>query len=283
MSLTVPGIVLAATPIGDPADASDHLRHLLASAAVIAAEDTRRERALARRLDVTISGRVVSFYDHNERSRIPLLLAAAQTGTVAVISDAGSPLLADPGFPLVRAAVAAGVEVRCAPGPSALLAALVLSGLPADRFVFDGFVPRAAGARAAWLDQVAGETRTVVVFEAARRLAQTLADCADRLGGERPAVIARELTKPHQELIRGSLTELAAQAQARALKGEITLVIAGAAPAGLDLANPAMARLIEEVEQRVNTGEGLKQASAIVAGSAGLPRRALYQAVLDRR
>ncbi|MDR0592560.1 MAG: rRNA small subunit methyltransferase 1 [Bifidobacteriaceae bacterium] len=228
MALAATGIVLAATPIGDPADASEHLRRLLASADLIAAEDTRRLRQLAARLGVKIGGRVLSFYDHNERSRLDLLLAAARAGLVVVVSDAGLPLLSDPGFALVRAAIAEGVPVTCAPGPSAVLTALVLSGLPTDRFAFDGFVPRAAGARSAWLGQVAAEPRTVVVFESARRLAQTLSDAVRLLGPDRPAALARELTKPHQELIRGPLGELADAAAARELKGEVTLVIGGA-------------------------------------------------------
>ncbi|MDR1634826.1 MAG: 16S rRNA (cytidine(1402)-2'-O)-methyltransferase [Bifidobacteriaceae bacterium] len=278
-----PGIVLAATPIGNVADASDHLRELLGSADVIAAEDTRRLGALARRLGVTVKGRVISCHDHNERSRLDWLLDQARQGVVVVVTDAGWPLVCDPGFTLVRAAIAEGVAVDCAPGPSAVLTALALSGLPSARFAFDGFVPRAQGARAAWLDQLALETRTVVAFESARRLASTLSAAADRLGAERPAVIARELTKPHQELIRGSLGSLAAEAMTRELKGEVTLVIGGAA-ASASRSDPAnMGQLVQEVEELVSAGASLKQAAAGVAGAAGVSTRALYQAVLDRR
>lgn len=275
--------MLAATPIGDVADASDHLRELLGSADVVAAEDTRRVRALARRLGVAITGRVVSFYDHNERARVDSLLEEAGRGVVAVVSDAGLPLISDPGFALVRAAIAEGVPVTCAPGPSAVLTALALSGLPTDRFAFDGFAPRARGPRAAWLDQLAGEARTVVVFESARRLAATLSDAAARLGPDRPAVIARELTKPHQEVIRGTLGTLAADALSRDLKGEVTLVIGGA-PAALGAPDgAAVETAVKEVEALGATGLGLSQAVSAVAASAGLPKRTLYQAVLAAR
>ncbi|MDR0627308.1 MAG: 16S rRNA (cytidine(1402)-2'-O)-methyltransferase [Bifidobacteriaceae bacterium] len=287
MNSKSPGIVLVASPIGNPADASDHLRDLLHSATLVAAEDTRRLRALARRLEVTVTGKVVSFYDHNERSRIPLLLAHARTGVVAVVSDAGTPLLSDPGFPLVKAAIEASIEVRCAPGPSAVLVALSLSGLPADRFAFDGFVPRAARARAAWLEQIAAEQRTVVVFEAGRRVAQTLAEAAERLGADRPGVIARELTKPHQELIRGSLAELAASAAEREFKGEVTLVIGAARHLPPHQDGAGLAALVQAVDRLTAEGRGLKEAVAAVAaqpGSAGqahVSKRALYQAVLE--
>ncbi|MDR1189258.1 MAG: 16S rRNA (cytidine(1402)-2'-O)-methyltransferase [Bifidobacteriaceae bacterium] len=282
MSLVAPGIVLAATPIGDPADASDHLRALLATADLVAAEDTRRLRDLARRLGVKVAGRVVSFYDHNERARLPLLLEQARAGLVVVVSDAGMPLISDPGFPLVRAAIDADIPVTCAPGPSAVLTALALSGLPTDRFAFDGFVPRTAAGRAEWLDRLGGEQRTVVAFESARRVGATLADAADRLGSDRPAVVARELTKPHQELIRGTLGELATVVASRELKGEVTLVIgAPVVKATPDAA--ALVELVRQVERRVGAGAGLKEAVAVVAETASLSKRALYEAVLEGR
>jgi 16S rRNA (cytidine1402-2'-O)-methyltransferase len=230
---------------------------------------------------VAVGGRVVSFYDHNERSRLPSLLAAARVGTVAVVSDAGLPLISDPGFSLVRAAIEAGVPVTCAPGPSAVLTALALSGLPTDRFAFDGFVPRAAAARAAWLSQVADERRTLVVFESPHRLPATLSDAAARLGRDRPAAVTRELTKPHQEVLRGTLGELAALAAGRELKGEITLVIGAATPPDPDAA--AMGALIDQVEARAAAGAGLKQAAAEAAQAAGVTKRSLYQAVLEAR
>jgi 16S rRNA (cytidine1402-2'-O)-methyltransferase len=269
--------------LGNPLDASQHLKDLLAQADVVAAEDTRRLRALAARLGVTLGGRVVSFYDHNERSRVPELLAAARQGTVVVVSDAGSPLVSDPGYVLVRQAIEAGLPVGVAPGPSAVVAALAVSGLPCDRFCFEGFPPRRAGERAARFAALAGETRTLVFFEAARRLAATLAELAGALGPDRPAAVCRELTKVHQEVRRGGLGELAAWAQAGVL-GEVTLVVAGAADGagsatGIDLASD----LVPAVLARADSGERLKEAVAEVAAAHGVPKRALYEAALAAR
>jgi 16S rRNA (cytidine1402-2'-O)-methyltransferase len=219
---------------------------------------------------------VLSFFDHNERSRIPLLLEAAQTGVVLVVSDAGTPLVSDPGFALVRAAIAAELPVTCAPGPSAVLVALALSGLPSDRFAFDGFVPRAATERAAWLDTLVTERRTVVVFDSPRRLATTLADAAARLGPERPAAVARELTKPHQEIQRGSLAQLAQWAAEGEVRGEVTLVLGGAP----NRPRPPDAVLVGAVRALTAAGWGLKDAVAQVAGEHGASKRALYQATL---
>jgi 16S rRNA (cytidine1402-2'-O)-methyltransferase len=233
---------------------------------------------LAARLGVSPAGRVVSFFDHNERSRVPSLVEAARTGLVAVVADAGSPLVSDPGFDLVRAAIAAGVRVTCAPGPSAVVAALAVSGLPADRFAFEGFVPRAAGQRAAWLDALAGETRTVVAFDSPRRVAATLHAAVPRLGPARPACVARELTKTHEEVLRGALAELAELAAAREWRGEITLVFGGA-PASVGDLSAAVAA----VEAQVAKGERVKEAVSLVAEAQGAPKRALYQAVLAAR
>ncbi|MDR0366310.1 MAG: 16S rRNA (cytidine(1402)-2'-O)-methyltransferase [Bifidobacteriaceae bacterium] len=277
MSLPERGIVLAATPLGDPGDASANLRQLLATADLIAAEDTRRLRALAARLGVQISGRVVSFFEHNERSRIAELIEAAGSQLVAVVTDAGLPLISDPGFPLVQAAAQAEVQLTCLPGPSAALTALVLSGLPTTPFAFDGFVPRAAGARAAWLDGLTREPRTVVAFDSPRRLAVTLADAAHRLGAGRQAAVARELTKPHQEIIRGCLAELANWAADQPVRGEVTLVIGPAVETKTDLGS-----LLGEVDSVQATGRGLKDAVQIVAEANGVSKRALYQAILNR-
>ncbi|MDR2348426.1 MAG: 16S rRNA (cytidine(1402)-2'-O)-methyltransferase, partial [Bifidobacteriaceae bacterium] len=249
MALIDRGIVLAATPLGDPRDASQHLRELLASADVIAAEDTRRLRGLAARLGVRPGGRIVSLFDHNERGRVPALLEAAADGVVAVVSDAGLPLISDPGFSLVSAAIAAGLRVSCAPGPSAVVAALALSGLPADRFAFEGFAPRAAGPRRAWLDSLACQPRTWVAFDSPRRVAATLHDAVPRLGPDRPACLARELTKPHEEVLRGALADLAELAAGRDWRGEVTLVFGGArGPARPAASAEATAELVATVE-----------------------------------
>jgi 16S rRNA (cytidine1402-2'-O)-methyltransferase len=268
-------IVIAATPIGDATDASPHLLSLLADADVVAAEDTRRLRALASRLGIAIGGRLVSLYDANEQDRTGLLVDAAVAGaTVVLVSDAGTPLVSDPGFRVVRAAVAAGVRVTCAPGPSAVLAALAVSGLSTDRFAFDGFWPRRPARGAALAAELAAETRTMVFFVAARRLAEALSQMAAAWGKERPAVVGRELTKVHEEIWRGGLGELAARAEGGAL-GEITVVVAGASKQPADLAT-----LAAEVQTRVAAGQRLAEAAAEVAAGAGAKRRAVYEAAL---
>jgi 16S rRNA (cytidine1402-2'-O)-methyltransferase len=278
MALPQSGIVLAATPIGDIRDASEHLRLLLRDAAVIAAEDTRRLRALAARLSVKPTGQVVSFWDHNERLRTPYLLQQARDRLVVVVSDAGTPLLHDPGFALASAAVKADIPLGCAPGPSAVIAALVLSALPAERFVFDGFVPRTANARSQWLDSLASESRTVVVFESPKRLAATLSDAAAHLGPDRPAAVARELTKRHQQVLRGSLSELAADLHGQEIKGETTLVIGGAVRR-----MPDLGALAGQVCQLVAAGAPTALAVEVLANVADVSRRELYQAVLEVR
>ena len=222
--------MLAGTPIGDPADASPRLARELAAADVVAAEDTRRLRRLARDLGVELTGRVVSYFDANEAARTPELVEALQAGQrVLLVTDAGMPSVSDPGYRLVAAAVEAGLAVTAVPGPSAVLTALALSGLPVDRFCFEGFLPRKPGERARRLAELASEPRTMVFFEAPHRLAVALAAMADGLGDDRPAAVCREMTKTYEEVRRGGLGELAAWA-ADGVRGEITVVVAGAAP-----------------------------------------------------
>jgi 16S rRNA (cytidine1402-2'-O)-methyltransferase len=221
-------VLLAATPLGRPDDASERLRAALATAPVIAAEDTRRLRRLCADLGVTAAGRVVSFHDANEDSRVPQLIEALRDGLdVLVVTDAGMPSVSDPGYRLVAAAVAAGLPVTSLPGPSAVTTALAVSGLPVDRFCFEGFLPRKAGERRRALETLAGEARTLVFFEAPHRLAEALADLATAFGPDRPAAVCRELTKTHEEVRRGTLGELAGWA-AGDVRGEITVVVAGA-------------------------------------------------------
>jgi 16S rRNA (cytidine1402-2'-O)-methyltransferase len=278
-------LVLAATPIGNTDDASPRLRHLLASADVVAAEDTRRLLALAARLGVKVSGRIVSTYEHNEVARADELVdVVVQGGTVVVVTDAGMPTVSDPGYRLVTRAVERGVAVTAAPGPSAVLTALALSGLATDRFTFEGFVPRKAGERARTLADLATELRTMVFFEAPHRIGATLAAMAQAFGGERPGAVCRELTKTHEEVLRGPLAALAATAAAREaagepLRGEICVVVGGFAR------GPAVALddLVAEVLDRVRAGERLKQAAADVAESSGTSRRDLYNAALAAR
>ncbi|NOV97396.1 16S rRNA (cytidine(1402)-2'-O)-methyltransferase [Isoptericola halotolerans] len=278
-------VVLAATPIGNVEDASPRLLRLLQEADVVAAEDTRRLHGLAGRLGITVGGRVVSYHEHNERDRADDLLDVVdEGGTVVVVTDAGMPAVSDPGFRLVERAVERGLPVTAAPGASAVLTALALSGLPTDRFTFDGFVPRKSGDRARWLGALASEPRTMVLFEAPHRVVETLAAMAEAFGVDRPAAVCRELTKTYEEVLRGTLGELAALAGERAadgaaLRGEICLVVGGAPAAGA----PRVEDLVPEVLDRVAAGERLKAAVAEVATAAGVPKRDLYAAALAAR
>jgi 16S rRNA (cytidine1402-2'-O)-methyltransferase len=276
--MTTGRLLLGATPLGQPSDASPRLLDALARADVVAAEDTRRARALAKALDVAITGRVVSLFDRVEAARVESLVAAMQAGaTVLVISDAGMPVISDPGFRLVAATVDAGLPVHCLPGPSAVMTALVVSGLPSERFCFEGFAPRKKSARRSWLASLADERRTCVFFESPRRLAACLQDAVEQLGGARRAAVCRELTKVHEEVVRGSLEELAAWADDGVL-GEVTVVLAGATPRA-DV--PALVALVEDM---VAGGVRVKDAcSEVAAAHPGVRSRQLYDAVLQSR
>ena len=273
-------LVLAAAPIGRPEDGSVRLREALADAPVIAAEDTRRLRRLAGEMGVELAARVVSYNDVNERSRAAGLVAELLAGRdVLVITDAGMPGVSDPGYRLVRAAVAEGVPVTVLPGPSAVTTALVASGLPTDRFCFEGFPPRKPGERSRRLGALADEPRTMVFFESPRRLPATLAAMAEVFGADRPAAVCRELTKTYEEVRRGPLGELAGWA-ADGVLGEITLVVGGAPePAGLR--DPA--DLAAAVAAREEAGTPRKQAIADVAKANGAPKRVVYDAVVKAR
>jgi 16S rRNA (cytidine1402-2'-O)-methyltransferase len=272
-------LLIGATPLGQPSDASARLVSALGSADVIAAEDTRRIRTLAQALDVKLAGKVVSVFDQNEASRVPALVAEIQAGaTVLLVSDAGMPLISDPGYRLVAACVDADLPVHCLPGPSAVTTALAVSGLPTEKFCFEGFAPRKHAARVAWLGTLAAEQRTCVFFESPRRLAVCLRDAVDALGPLRKAVVCRELTKTHEEIIRGTLAELADWANDGVL-GEITVVLAGATP------KADLETLVADVNALVDEGMRVKDACAqVVAAHPGAPsRRELYEAVLRSR
>ena len=271
-------LLLGATPLGQPADASSRLITALGSADVVAAEDTRRVRNLAKALGVAITGRVVSMFDQVEAARVPALVDAIQAGaTVLVVSDAGMPVVSDPGYRLVAACVDAGLRVQCLPGPSAVITALAVSGLPAEKFCFEGFAPRKSSARRTWLASLADERRTCVFFESPRRLLACLRDAAEQLGGARRAVVCRELTKVHEDVVRGSLDELATWA-ADGLLGEITVVLAGSIPRA-DLPS-----LVSEVQALVAAGVRVKDACGDVAAAhPGVRSRQLYDAVLKSR
>ena len=278
--MTAGRLLIGATPLGQPSDASNRLIRALASADVIAAEDTRRVRALATALEVRPAGRIVSLYDQNEASRVPALLDDIRGGaTVLLVSDAGMPLISDPGYRMVAACVDAGLPVHCLPGPSAVTTALAVAGLPSERFCFEGFAPPSCAARATWLQSLANELRTCVFFESPRRLGECLADAVEVLGPQRRAVVCRELTKTHEEIVRGRLGELAEWATGPVL-GEITVVLAGATPT----ADPEA--LVAEVNRLVDDdGLRVKDACAqVVAAHPGAPsRRELYDAVLRSR
>lgn len=271
-------LLLAGTPIGDVSDASPRLLQSLQTADVIAAEDTRRFRALLQRLGISTTARVISYFEGNESSRTDQLLAELTEGrTVVVVTDAGMPSVSDPGYRLVAAAVQAGLPVSAVPGPSAVLTALAVSGLPVDRFCFEGFLARKSGERARQLQELAAEPRTMVFFEAPHRLADFLTDAAEVLGADRPAAVCRELTKTYEEVRRGPLAELVEWA-AEGVRGEITVVISGAPRAGADLAGA-----VAETQQLIGEGMRMKEAVTEVSTRTGLARNALYQAVLDAR
>ncbi|MGL5824862.1 MAG: 16S rRNA (cytidine(1402)-2'-O)-methyltransferase [Nocardioides sp.] len=270
-------LVVAATPIGRVGDASQRLVDELRHADIIAAEDTRRLRRLASELQVTLSGLVVSYFEGNEPARTTALLAALREGSrVVLVTDAGMPSVSDPGYRLVAAAIANGVQVTSAPGPSAVLTALAVSGLAVDRFCFEGFLPRKKGERSRRLVTLAHEPRTMVFFEAPHRTQATLLAMAEAFGPDRAAVVCRELTKVHEEIRRGSLESLASWAAA-GIRGEITIVVAGADPL-IEVAED-----VSSLREAVAGGEALglsrKEAILDVAKRAGLPKRTVYDAV----
>jgi 16S rRNA (cytidine1402-2'-O)-methyltransferase len=270
-------LVLAATPIGDVEDASPRLRTLFASADIVAAEDTRRLHRLVTALEVQISGRVISYHEHNEGERTRDLVAAMQSGqTVLLVTDAGMPSVSDPGFRLVQACIAGDVLVTVAPGPSAALAALAVSGLPVDRFCFEGFLPRKSGQRRERLRGLVDEPRTMVFFEAPHRIAAVLDDMAELWDATRPAAVCRELTKTYEEVRRGTLAELAAWA-ADGVRGEITLVVAGTPDLPVEQTDE---ELRQSVVALVDTGMSRRDAVAEVAERSGVPRRRVYNASL---
>lgn len=268
-------LVLAGTPIGSHTHASRALRETLVAADVIAAEDTRRFATLLRRIDVVTGARVVSYFEGNEASRTGELVDAVAAGQrVVLVTDAGMPSVSDPGYRLVAACVERGLRVTAVPGPSAVPTALAVSGLPSDRFCFEGFLPRKRGERLARMRDLAAETRTMVFFEAPHRLAEWLADAAASWGDERRAVVCRELAKPHEEIRRGGLADLAAWA-ADGVRGEVTVVVAGATPT-----RAGTGEALEMVRERVAAGEKLSGAVRAVADLLGVARKELYEAAL---
>ena len=273
-------LVIAGVPLGNPGDASARLRSALESADVIAAEDTRRLRRLAADLDVRLGGRIVSYFEANEAARTGELVADLSAGSrVLLVTDAGMPSISDPGYRLVVAALAAGVAVTCLPGPSAVTTALALSGLPVDRFCFEGFLPRRGGARSARLSELATEPRTMVFFEAPHRLAECLGALSAAFGSARPAAVCRELTKTYEEVRRGPLSELVSWA-ADGVRGEITIVVGGAPVVAASFDAVALADLVSDA---LDAGMARKEAIAAVAARTGASRRDVFDALVARK
>ena len=272
-------LILAATPLGNPGDASARLRAAIESASIIAAEDSRRFHRLASDIGVTFTARVLSFFEGNEEERTRELLTHLQSGTVVlVVSDAGMPTISDPGFRLMRDAINLGIEVSVIPGPSAVTMAVALSGLPTDRFTYEGFPPRAAGARLAIFEKLRHEERTMVFFEAPHRLGDSLGDAVTVFGPERRGAICREMTKRYEETIRGTLTELSTWADTHEVLGEITLVVGGAAT---DSAGTTADEMVARVREFEGAGMDRKGAIASVAQEFSIAKRLVYAAVVD--
>ena len=272
-------LILAATPLGNPADASARLKSAIADATIIAAEDSRRFHRLCSDIDVTFTARVVSFFEGNEDERTQELLAELESGShVLVVSDAGMPTISDPGFRLMREAIARGLEVSVIPGPSAVTMAVALSGLPTDRFTFEGFPPRTAGARLATFEKLRHEERTMVFFEAPHRLGDSLSDAQSVFGTNRRAAICREMTKRYEETIRGDLAQLSTWADTNEVLGEITLVIEGAT---FDSATLTADQMVARVREFEAAGMDRKGAIASVATEFAIAKRLVYAAVVD--
>lgn len=270
-------IILAATPIGNLGDASRRLIEVLETAPIVAAEDTRTTQRLLAGLGITHRPRLIALHDHNEKERAGELVELARAQDVVVLSDAGMPTVSDPGYSLVAAAAAAGVTVTVIPGPSAVLSALAVAGLPTDRFTFEGFLPRKGGDRLRALRDLAAERRTMVFFESPARLAGSLGDMATAFGADRRVVVCREMTKKFEEVLRGTAAELAVWA-ADGVRGEIVVVVDGAPVAQITFPDA-----VTQVLDLVRAGARLKEAAGEVSAHTGHSSRELYQAALAVR
>lgn len=273
-------LTLAATPIGNLGDLTDRVKEVLRQADIIAAEDTRSLHKLLHASGVEFSGTVVSHHEHNEAESAKGLIEEIRRGKqVVFVPEAGMPAISDPGYRLTQEAIAAGIEVTVAPGASAAITALVLSGLPTDRFAFEGFIPRKAGEKAKALAALAAEPRSLIFYESPHRTAETLKAMAEAFGADRHAAVARELTKLHEEIARGTLTELIDWAESKTLKGEIVIVV-GPAPAATQA---TFDQALAQVHALVESGERLKVATRQVGQDTGHSARELYNAVLEDR
>ena len=274
-------LILAAIPLGNPADASTNLREAIVNAKFIAAEDSRKFSRLCSDLGITYSAKVISFFEGNEIERLGELVAILESGSdLLVVTDAGMPGISDPGYRLARAAVEKNIKIKVLPGPSAVTTALLLSGLPSDRFCFEGFAPRTSGARKTWFENLANETRTIIMFEAPHRLPESLADAVTVFGPSRQGAICREMTKTYEEVIRGDLETLHNWAAATEILGEITLVIAGFDP---DSRQFTEADLIAEVLKQEAAGISRKEAITEVARITGRAKREVFDAMVTHK
>ena len=274
-------LTLAATPLGNPGDATDRLKSAINEAEIVAAEDSRKSHRLCADIGIAFSGRVISFFEGNESERTQEILTILKSGkSVLVVSDAGMPTISDPGFRLMRDAIEAGMDVKVLPGPSAVTMAIALSGLPTDRFVFEGFSPRSSGARQKFFESLRTEERTILWFEAPHRLREALGDALDVFGAERRGAICREMTKTYEETIRGSMKELATWAIENEVRGEITMVIQGAAK---NFGETSTVAIVERVRQYESAGMDRKTAISTVSEEFSIAKKIVFSAMVDAK
>jgi len=271
-------LILACLPIGDPRDASVHLIQSIENVQYVAAEDSRKFARLCQDLNIKHNAKVISFFEGNESERIDELTAILKSQKdILVVTDAGAPGISDPGYRLIRAALAENIQIKVLPGPSAVTTALLLSGLPTDRFCFEGFPPRTKGARSKWFKDLSQEERTIIFFEAPHRIVESLTDVAEAFGEDRIGAICREMSKQYEEVVRGSIAELITWASSKEILGEITVVLEGFDPGSREFSVDQLIKLVLAQEE---SGEGRKEAIALVAKENGVSKRVVFDAMV---
>ncbi len=271
-------LILACLPIGDARDASAHLIESIQNATYVAAEDSRKFARLCQELNIKHHAKVITFFEGNESEKIDELTSLLKSQKdVLVVTDAGAPGVSDPGYRLIRAAVESDVKIKVLPGPSAVVTALLLSGLPTDRFCFEGFPPRTQGARSKWFNDLAQEERTIIFFEAPHRIVESLKDAGDAFGLDRIGAVCREMSKHYEEVVRGELSQLIEWAESKDILGEITIVISGFDPGTREFDS---AQLVQMVLNQESAGEGRKEAIAQVAKETGISKRVVFDAMV---
>jgi 16S rRNA (cytidine1402-2'-O)-methyltransferase len=271
-------LILAGLPIGDAADASENLKSMIEKVEFIAAEDSRKLSRLCQELGIRYTGKIISFFEGNETERIDeLTKLLISNKDVLVATDAGMPGISDPGYRLVRAAIENNIKIKVLPGPSAVTTALLLSGLPTDRFCFEGFAPRTSAARVNWFSELVEQPRTIIYFEAPHRITESLQDAISAFGEDRQAVICREMSKQYEEVVRGSLNELLQWSEAKEILGEITVVVSGFNPQEREINQDA---IIENVLRYESSGMSRKEAMAEVAKSYGIAKRTVFDVMV---